>query len=223
MTRKFKLSVGEYYHIYNRGVEKRDIFLDSGDYNRFLILLYLLNSSIEKPVNLRDYKGLTFVDFFKVERVGERLVEIGAFCLMKNHFHLLIKEVVDNGISLFMQRLSTAYTMYFNSKNERSGSLFQGTFKAELADTDEYLRYLFSYIHLNPVKNIDPSWKEKGLDLESDFIKKYLMGYRFSSFMDYAVGDRVENNILNVEVFPEYFNNKKEFIFNVFEWLDYNK
>ena len=89
MTRRYTFAPGEYYHLYNRGVEKRLIYLDDNDKERFVKLLFFCNSY--KPLNMRDrHKGLTFVEYDR----GERLVDIGAYCLMPNHFHLLIREVM---------------------------------------------------------------------------------------------------------------------------------
>ncbi|MEI6528476.1 MAG: transposase, partial [bacterium] len=149
--RSIKFAPGEYYHIYNRGVDKREILLDSLDYERFMLLLAATNnkevfhiSNIKKSLK-ENYAGLKTCLEFR----NDTLVDIGAWCLMPNHFHLLVKEKENGGIVKFMQRLQTGYTMYFNKKNERSGSLFQGTFKAEHLAGDNYLKYLFSYIHLN--------------------------------------------------------------------------
>ena len=156
MERGITFSAGEYYHIYNRGVEKRHIFETNADRKRFLRLLYVCNGS--KPVIMRDCQGLPLVEIDK----GEDLVGMGAYCLMPNHFHLLIRETVDGGISKFMSKLTTAYSMYFNKRYDRKGTLFEKPFRARHIDDDNYLKYLFSYIHLNPVKMIDPAWKERG-------------------------------------------------------------
>ncbi len=150
MARKIKLAIGEYYHIYNRGVDKRDVFMDEDDYKRFTFLLFICNS--DKSIEVRNYiknGGETSVR-------SNTIVDIGAYCLMPNHFHLLIREKTENGISKFIQKVSTAYTMYFNQKMDRSGALFQGVFKSKHIDSDEYLKYMFSYIHLNPIKIIQP-------------------------------------------------------------------
>src|SRR3990167_6058915 len=124
MERKFSFSVGEFYHLYGRGVEKRTIFLDQSDYSRFIRLLYIANS--EKPFEYKLVRGLPLE---KVNRGGS-LVSIGAYCLMPNHFHLLVREKTEGGISKFMSKLMTAYSMYFNKKNSRTGRLFQNTFQA---------------------------------------------------------------------------------------------
>ena len=124
MNRKIVFAPGEYYHLYNRGVEKRTIFDNEVDRKRFLSLLYICNNTA--PIVIRDLKdaGYSMEDIFDIERVP--LVSIGAYCLMDNHFHLLIKEIDDGGITLFMKRFTTAYTMYFNEKNRRVGFRFCG-------------------------------------------------------------------------------------------------
>lgn len=220
MQRK-KLAPGEYYHIYNRGVDKRTTFEKNNDYERFVNLLFACNGS--NNLNLRDDtsipRGLTF-GMFEFDR-GEPLVAIGAYCLMPNHFHLILKEIRDSGISKFMQKLSTAYTMYFNQKNERGGSLFQGTFKSEWVDTDTYLKYLFSYTHLNPIKLIDPKWREHGI-ANREAAKKHLETYIYSSYLDYSldVKKREISEILNKSAFPAYFRSKLSFERHVNDWLD---
>jgi len=151
MSRILPFSTGEYYHIYNRGTEKRDIFLDKADYLRFIVLLYISNNIEAVHIsNLRE-QGKFLRDIINLER-KETLVDIGTYCLMPNHFHLLIKEKRAGGISEFMKKISTGYSMYFNKRYERTGRLFEGTFKSVHADSDEYLKYLFAYIHLNPIK-----------------------------------------------------------------------
>ena len=215
MQRKIQFVPHSYYHIYNRGVDKRKIFLNDADYRRFLMLLYLCNSS--EPVNIRDsYKGLTFGEIMNVER-KDVLVHIGAYCLMPNHIHLLISPVGDN-TSFFMQKLFTAYAMYFNKKNERTGRLFESAFKAKLINEDEYLKYLFAYIHLNPVKLIEPRWKDDRIKNRSG-AEKFLKNYNWSSYLAYA-GDK-NDSIINKEAFPNYFQKPNEFNNFIKDWLDY--
>src|SRR3989338_8322180 len=163
MSRNLEFSIDEYYHLYNRGVEKRVIFEDKNDYSRFVGLLYACNSEVS--FNARELnKGETFAETVLREADREEpLVSIGAYSLMPNHFHLLVKEIKEGGISAFMQKLSTAYTMYFNKKRSRSGVLFQGVFKSQHINSDEYLKYLFSYIHLNPIKLVESGWKDFGI------------------------------------------------------------
>ncbi len=138
---------------------------------------------------------------------------------MPNHIHLLITPTKENGVPLLMQKIFTGYTMYFNKKNERSGRLFESAFKANLIDKDEYLKYLFAYIHLNPVKLIEPAWRDQGIK-NFKKAKEFLDNYRWSSYPAYVNGE--ENNpLLNKKSFPEYFCGTKEFKNFIEEWLKY--
>lgn len=214
MERKFKFALNEYYHIFNRGNNKTNIFLSDSDRKRFQRLLYFCNS--DQPVITKTIQGRTLD---KIKRVN-RLVDIGAYCLMPNHFHLLLKGRTENGISIFMQKLSTAYSMYFNKRNDRTGGLFEGKFKATHADSDEYLKYLFAYIHLNPVKMVDPEWRENGV-FDCEVARKHLEKYSYSSYLDYTGMKRDEGAIVDMSAFPEYFADFKEFDEFINEWLNY--
>ncbi|MEK7193147.1 MAG: transposase [Patescibacteria group bacterium] len=215
MERKFKFSEDEFYHVYNRGTDKRLIFLDDDDRNYFQKLLYLSNST--KRIILRDLPSGASVYSIKRE---DTFVDIGAYTLMPNHFHLLLYEKNEGGISTFMGKLGTAYAMYFNKKYKRTGGLFEGSFKAVHADEDGYLEYLFSYIHLNLIKLIQKDWKIVGIK-NLDEAHSCLDGYRYSSYGDYAGNVREEGLILNKESFPEYFLGAKDFKKLTDEWLEY--
>ena len=222
MERKIKFSEGEYYHIYNRGVDKRDIFMDGADYSRFLVLLYLSNS-VKSGVHIQKLKsqGRTLTSLFEQEK-DETLVDIGSYCLMPNHFHILIREKKLGGVSDFMKKLLTGYSMYFNKRYDRHGPLFQSRFKAEHAISDNYLKYLYSYIHLNPIKLIQLDWKEKGIE-DIEKAKYFLESYEYSSYLDYLQTDRKQKNILNKKNFPEYFIGEDDFQRNIFDWLEFVK
>ncbi len=215
MNRKIAFISDNYYHIYNRGVEKRKIFLGEKDYRRFLILLYICNGF--DAVNIRDNLPKDHISRGR----NETLVDIGAYCLMPNHFHLLIKEKGENGITNFMRKLGTAYVMYFNKKNKRNGGLFQGKFGAQLLNNDNYLKYIFAYIHLNPIKLIEPEWKEKGV-ASINKAKNFLDHYIWSSYSAY-VRKKQNDPILNKKAFPEYFENAKEFKDFIDDWLKYKE
>ncbi len=215
--RKINLANGEYYHIYNRGNSKQKIFHDNEDYSRFLSLMYACNSTNDFRI-FTLAKGESPYDF---ER-GKQIVSIGSYCLMPNHFHILITQIEEKGISKFMQKLMTAYVMYYNKKYKRIGSLFEGKFKSEHLYEDRYLKYIFSYIHLNPVKLIDKNWKENGIKNKKETLE-YLQNYKYSSYLDYLEKERVQNKILNIKVFPKYFLNKETFQEEVFGWLSYNE
>lgn len=213
-TRILEFSLDEYYHIYNRGVDKRVIFVDEADHERFVKLLYTANS--DTSIYLSDREGWPIS---KIQR-GKSLVAIGAWCLMPNHFHILLKEVGENGISMFMQKLLSGYSTYFNKKYYRRGTLFESRFKAKHLDTDEYLKYQYSYIHLNPIGIIDSGWKKKQIE-DKMKAKNFLKEYKYSSYKDYASEGREENAILNVEVFPEYFSTNTNFEAMIEEWVNF--
>lgn len=147
-----------YYHIYNRGVEKRLIFQDEQDYAVFLSYLktYLLPKN-EKELRERlsdpntSYKEKE--DILKLLRLNNFADEIIllTFCLMPNHFHFLVKQGSADAIDRFMNSISTRYTMYFNRKNDRVGPLYQDVYKGVLVNSDEQLLHLSRYIHRNPV------------------------------------------------------------------------
>jgi putative transposase len=215
MARKIPIVIDNFYHIYNRGTDKRIIFYDNEDRRRFMVLLYLCNGT--KSINWRDCKGKAFADIYKLD-VGQSVVNIGAYCLMKNHFHLLLHEKKDGGISSFMQQLCTAYSMYFNKKYKRKGTLFEGPFQYKNANSDNYLQYLFIYIHLNPVGIIDKKWKENGLkDLNKT--KEYLNKYWSSSYVDYIGKNRAEKTIIKMEIFEDYFDEIENFEKDHDDWL----
>ena len=214
MERKCILSVGEFYHVYNRGVEKRSIFTDKKDWDRFDKLLYLANSSQAFAFRELEDKGID-----TIER-GNPIVAIGAYVLMPNHFHVLVKEITQNGLSTFMKKLATGYSMYFNKKHERVGPLLQGRFKAEHVIRDEHLKYLYAYIHLNPVKLVEPKWKETGIK-NKDRAIKFIKQYHYSSYEDYCSINRQECKIISKDEFPKYFSDIHSFKIYIDDWLTY--
>lgn len=216
MLRPITFSIGEFYHIYNRGTDKRKIFITNHDYERFVALLYLANSN--NPIRI-DMRRKSFQDLLEIDQ-GKNFVDIGAYCLMPNHFHILLREKIENGISLFMQKLTTAYTMYFNKKHERNGVLFQGVFKAEHLESDNYLKYIYSYIHLNPIKLIDHTWRDNGIKNQLE-AEKFLEQYQYSSYLEYTNIDRKEKVIINKKVFPDYFESAGDFQKMIKFWLSF--
>ncbi len=211
--RKIAFVEDEFYHVYNRGVDKRTIFTSTKEYRRFLSYLYLLNTHEQvRPADILEQYAEDAV--FSLPR-GEPLVALGAYCLMPNHLHMLLTPLVDGGISKYLQRVQTAYTMYFNIKHRRSGALFQGTFKAEHADTDEYLRYLFSYIHLNPAKLKDARWKEHGQESFSA-LREFVRKYPYSSLGEYLSRKHV---LTAPSKFPAYFIDPKDVDDHTDFWL----
>ncbi len=202
--REVPLANEEYYHIFNRGVDKRKVFLDDSDYWRFLFSLRLMNDKNNGAmIAWRDYSknnpGATLKQFFLTFNVRKRkcepLVEIIAYCLNPNHYHLILKQVEERGIEIFMQKVGNGYTKYFNKKNMRSGVLFQGRFKSSHIDTNEYLLYVSAYVNCNSqVHKISPAEK-----------------YFWSSFREY-IGEKNKHPIaLKKEAVLGQFKNKLEY------------
>ena len=212
MRRKFPFVVGKIYHIYNRGVAKCSICNKEADYWRFLQGLCLFND--EKSVtNIlwqlernRNRLTLNVLKDYLVSQGSERkpLVRIMAYCIMGNHYHLLVEEIQKDGITKFMHKLGLGYARYFNNKYERVGSLFQDKFKNILVDDEKYLLYLLVYINvLNPADLIEPGWREEGIkDIEA--VLKFAVDYLWSTHQEY-IGKRrsliIEKGILE-ELLP---------------------
>jgi REP element-mobilizing transposase RayT len=156
-----------FYHLFNRGVSKRKIFLSSDDYHRFLD-------------RLKEYKK-------------EFAIRIHCFCLLPNHFHLLVEQTKNYSVSAFMHKFLLAYAMYFNKKYDNIGPIFQSRFKAKLIDKDEYLTHLSRYIHLQPLKH--RKWEVGKLKL-----------YPWSSYPIYL--RRKNDDLVDCKVILAYFSKK---------------
>lgn len=218
MARKAKvLATGEIYHVINRGVERRDIFTRDSDYYRFIHNLYEFN---DEDAAVRDYRYiLTGSDPDKIDMAAgvgmykERkkhkakkrklLVEILAFCLMPNHFHLLLRQLKDGGIPSFIKKVGGGYAVYFNKKYKRVGPLFQGRYKAVDIKSDEQLNTVFSYIHTNPIELVERGWKEMGVSNISN-ANKALDSWKWSSYRDYT-GTKNFPSVTSRDLFSELF------------------
>lgn len=176
----------EIYHIYNRGVEKRNIFLNQQDYFRFIHDLFEFNDKNPSLNTLFYFNQLGKPPIIskKQRKPRKLLVEILAFCLMPNHFHLLLKQRREGGLVCFMQKLGTGYTNYFNKKHDRVGGLFQGRFKAVHVDQQQHFDFLLYYIHLNPLDLMEPGWRNGEIKNYQKAIIS-LSSYRWSSHLDY--------------------------------------
>ncbi len=206
MQRSTSLVTGETYHVFNRGAHKRSIFYTDGERERFLALLLVANQTT--PVHLANlltkYKGPSFIKLFTEEapESGERIVDILGYCLMPNHIHMVLRQRVDDGITTFMRKVGTAYSMYFNAKHGHGGTLWQGRFKSLHVSDDEYLGWLIQYVHLNPLDLIEPKWKEGGVSSRAR-AEKFIRSYRWSSYNDYAIRTRPESNLLSKERYDD--------------------
>lgn len=199
-------ATNEFYHLYSRGVDKRRIFMDRNDYLRFIHDLYEFNDIKPAPAFCRRQSSIDVGDRNSyIKRSREQIVSIHAFTQMSNHYHLLIEQLTENGITLFMKKLNIGYAMAFNLKQERSGYLFQGRFKDVYIENDTQLAYLVCYIHSNPLETWKPKWKENGLTkAEIKEALKFLEKYRWSSHLDY----------LGIKNFPSVIH--KDFLLKLF-------
>ena len=206
--RKHNLISENIYHVYNRGVEKRQLFMDEQDYVRFIKCLCLFNDS--KPILNAEYK---FKNLDDVATDRNMIVDILSFCLMPNHFHLLLRQKEENGITKFMRKLCVGYANYFNLRYERVGGLFQGRFKSVLIQHDSQFTYIPYYIHLNPLDLIMPNWRESGVSKPIKVVN-FLNSYRWSSHLDY-LGKPNFPLVSQREILDEYFGGldgyKKDF------------
>ena len=206
----------EIYHIYNRGVEKRKIFLGGKDFLRFIHSLFEFNDK-NPAVNVSYYFNplslKTEHQNIKEERRDRKLlVEVLAFTLMPNHFHLLLRQITEGGIITFMQKLGTGYTMYFNKKYERVGGLFQGRFKAVLVHTDAHFIHLPFYIHTNPVDLLYRG--STSIEKQINFLETY----RWSSFPDY-IGKKNFPSVTSRDFLLDFFRGEAAYKKATFEWL----
>lgn len=222
---RIKPSTNEIYHIYNRGVEKRKIFLDEKDHIRFIHDLYEFNDTAP-TINMGYYfkrnrqsnsieVGLRYIKKEKVPR--NFFVEILSFCLMPNHYHLMVRQLVDSGITEFMRKLGAGYTNYFNEKYERVGSLFQGKYKSALIKTDAHFIHLPYYIHSNPIDLIIPNWKSNKIR-DCKKIHASLNNYRWSSHLDYN-GIKNFPSVTQREFLTEYFGSHQKYSERFDNWL----
>lgn len=194
------------YHTLNRGVDKRTIFEDSQDYARFVHDMFEFNST-ERSRN--SYRSMCDVGRRTLkEREVEKIVDIHGWCLMHNHYHLLLSEKVEGGIPLFLKKLNGGYAKYFNERYERTGALFQGKTKKILIDSDAYFLHILNYIHFNPLDMHADSgdWREKRIT-NADGALAYLTQYKWSSYNDY-VGRKNFPSILTTSLFNDVFNHR---------------
>jgi REP element-mobilizing transposase RayT len=198
--RKVPFVEHEHYHIYNRGVDKRNVFLEERDYRRFLLALNLLNDEKDGLMRRwRDFKEnhpeKSVEDFWAIT-IKERkpLVEIITYCLNSSHYHFILKQAGDNnGIKIFMQRLGNSYTKYFNEKNKRNGALFQGRFKSTHIEPNNFLR-MSVYVNCNS--------EIHEISLAKD--------YKWCSFPEYL--GKESNQLCKKEVILDQFKNSQEYL-----------
>lgn len=192
--RKVQFVNGEYYHIYNRGIEGREIFIDEEDYLKFLRSLKDFNNQSyyeERAQIVRKYGFKELSSFFEKT---EKVIELVALCLLPNHFHLILRQLVKKGVPKYLHKLGTSFTNFFNKKYERSGRLFQGPYKAIYIDNNDYLLWLSGYVNGN--SEIHKVEKAKN--------------YRWSSYKIF-LGEKPEIIPVKSEIVLKQFNSIKEY------------
>ncbi|MEK7582154.1 MAG: transposase [Patescibacteria group bacterium] len=200
----------EFYHVLNRGVDKRKIFLDDRDRFRFIHDLFEFND--------KNPAGSIYYHFRKspsdIQNVQKRLqrkllVYIHCFAMMPNHYHLLISPATENGIPKFMKKLNMGYAKYFNEKYNRTGALFQGKYKSAHIENDKHFLYIPYYIHFNPLDLYEPKWRKRKI---SDIKKSvnFLGSYRWSSHLDY-LGKNNFPSVTQRKWMLKYFNGESEY------------
>jgi len=220
--RKIEFAPEEYYHLFNHGVDNRIVFNDDNDFKRFLICLTLFNDEENSPSNLTRFvfnPALLTNKYNPDSR--KRLVDIIAFTATSTHFHLFIRERVKNGTSRFMHRLLKGYACYFNLKNERRGSLWQGAFGAKHVDNEPYFIHIISYIHLNVLDLYFPEWRKGKIKDWSKAAPK-LVSYPWSSYAHYRTGSSqisfIDLILTKPEWLKEHYPNPKIFEENLYSW-----
>lgn len=225
-----QLASGNIYHVISRGNNKQDIAFEDRDYFRLIHDLYEFN---DEDAAVSTYRGFlshnvdssgSDPDYRVAKGIGDRkkrklLVEILAFCLMPNHFHLLLRQLKDGGIPLFMKKIKGGYAAYINKKYERTGSLFQSHFKAVGIADDSQLHTIFSYIHTNPCQLMESEWKTAGLKDEEKAVET-LNSYRWSSYLDY-IGRKNFPSLTNREMFTEMYGGQKGCEDSVRGWIQH--
>jgi putative transposase len=211
----------EIFHVLNRGVDNRKIFLDEKDYFRFIHNLFEFNDP--NPILNLGYRfnrgqSIDLRNQYNLNRKPRKLiVEILAFCLMPNHFHLLLRQKEKGGITKFMRKLGAGYANYFNQKYQRLGTLFQGRYKLILIKNEPHFIHLPYYIHFNPLDLIMPEWREKRIKNYQKAIK-FLASYRWSSHLDY-IGKKNFPSVTQREFLLKIFNGSENYRKMIKNWL----
>ena len=211
---------GEIYHIVVRAVEDSKLFRDEKDYLRKIHNLFEFNDSNPTKWQYRQYYENGSRDIIKREK-RNLLSEILTFCLMPNHIHLLVRQLVDGGISKFMRKIGAGYGIYYNNKYKRSGHIFQGKYRAVHVKSDQQLQTVFVYIHTNPVSLIMPDWKEKGIK-DVDRAINFLESYKWSSYPDYLQNKNFPS-LTSREFLTETIGGVEPCRELVNDWLKYKK
>jgi len=216
MVRKEPFFKGDLVHVYNRGNRNQLIVKDNIDRWRFLQALYYFNHSLSILNTFRTLKEALGVDFSNkliwVDGIGKRdpLVKIHAFILLDNHYHFILEEIRDGGVTEFMRKIGTSVTSRFNKRYNETGRLFQGAYKARRINKDDYLQYLMVYIHIKNVFDLYPGGFENALKNFGDAFE-FALEYPYSSLGAYFSNSHISSPIITTDMCSNIFTSKEDF------------
>ncbi len=215
------ITSGGIYHVLARGVDKRQIFMDDVDHLRFIRNLFYFNNAEFNWMSTRSAQfvasGTHRVPDATKNEVRHPDVDLLAFCLMPNHYHLLIKPKSDSGLQNFIKRVNQGYSQYFNGRQKRSGALFESRYKIVPIVNEAHFAHIPYYIHLNPLDLVDHGWREGELgDLNK--ATEFLDSYRWSSHLDYS-GVRNFPSVTSREFLLDYFGDPDKYKKSIRDWL----
>ncbi|MFH1129677.1 MAG: transposase [Patescibacteria group bacterium] len=213
--------MADIYHVLNRGVDKRKIFLDQQDHLRFIHDLYEFNDNRVIGSTSDRFKASNKDNDLvgrSTKQPRKPMVNIYAFCLMPNHFHLLLGPIIENGISKFLRKLDMGYAKYFNIKHKRKGALFESRYKSILISKSNHFLNLPYYIHLNPLDMEFSEWRNRKIK-DHDKAIKYLNNYRWSSHLDYC-GKKNFPSVTNRELLLDVFGGQEKYKKDINKWLE---
>ena len=209
-NKRVPLVTGQLYHIYNRGISRQPVFSSKWDYEQSVLTMWYYQYC-DPPVRLSRFKELSVTQredlLLKLKTLRDTHIKIISYVFMPNHFHFLLKQISDNGISIFLSKFSNSYTKYFNTKHKRFGPIFQGVFKSVHIETDEQLIHLSRYIHLNPLVSY--------IVKEKDFLS-----YPWSSLQDFLKG---KPPFVDVSLIFNHFSSPSAYQKYVLDQADYAK
>ena len=227
--RKAPFVPGEYYHIYNRTILNIPEFKENNNCNRLLQAFLLANSTKSGPAfeYLRNNSkptsdvgsALLLNNALEIARSGEKLVDVLCYAIMPDHYHLLIREVKEKGITEFIRKSNISIAKYVNKIKERKGTIFEGLFKSKHIDSNEYLRHLSLYIHLNPLDFIaGKDWRKHKLENFNKHRNK-LLDYRWSS-LSFFLNNTPNDIISGYEIITNQFKNNDDYEFYLKSWTN---
>jgi len=220
MLRKEKFVAGEYYHVYNRILFNTPLFKNTGNCDRLSQAFLLANStqSTQAFQFLRNNQNATIEDALEIAKSGEKLVDVVCYVIMPDHYHLLLKEKINGGITSFIHKCNISVAKYINIKTKRRGPLFENLFKSKHIANNEYLLHLSLYIHLNPLDFLEgKQWREHKIK-NWDQVKDKLIYYPYSSLKNFLNKNPKDKITSGIEIITNQFKNIEEYELFLRNW-----